>query len=114
MEKIMKNFIIFTLLTVFAVSANAAESKTKEFNIVIKDHVFVPSETVIPADTKVKLIIDNQDATPEEFESHDLRREKIIQGKSKGIILVGPLKAGEYSFVGEFNEDTAKGTLKVK
>ena len=56
----------------------------------------------------------NEDATPEEFESHDLNREKVIAGKSKGIVVIGPLKPGTYSFVGEFHEDTAKGRIVVK
>ena len=82
--------------------------------IVIKNHRFEPAELKVPADTRVKLVIDNQDPTPEEFESHDLRREKIVPGGSKATIWVGPLKAGEYGFFGEFNEDTAQGKLIVE
>jgi hypothetical protein len=55
--------------------------------------------------------VDNQDATPEEFESHELNREKVIAGKSKATIFIGPLKAGSYPFIGEFNEATAKGVV---
>ena len=50
------------------------------FEILIKDHLFYPDELVIPADTKVKLLVKNQDATPEEFESYELNREKVIPG----------------------------------
>lgn len=82
--------------------------------LVIKDHVFSPSEIELPADVRVKLIVDNQDATPEEFESHDLHIEKIIPGNSKGTVWIGPLPKGTYSFVGEFHEATAKGTIIVK
>lgn len=82
-----------------------------EFALVIKDHRFTPAEIKVPAGKKVKLIVDNQDATPEEFESHDLNREKIIAAKSKATISIGPLKAGRYQFVGEFNEATAKGVV---
>ena len=88
-----------------------ALAETKEFTIVIKDHLFVPAETKIPAGEKVKLIIDNQDSSPEEFESHDLSREKVISGNSKGIVFVGPLKAGTYKYFGEFNEATAQGVI---
>src|SRR3954464_10111834 len=77
-----------------------------EFTIVIKDHKFSPTEVKIPANTKVKLIIDNQDATAEEFESKELKREKVIGPKSKGSVMIGPLKAGRYPFVGEFHEKT--------
>lgn len=97
----------FTLL----VSANLAFAEPKEFTIVIKDHVFIPAETKIPAGEKVKLIIDNQDGSPEEFESHDLSREKIISGNSKGIVFIGPLDAGRYKYFGEFNEATAQGVI---
>jgi len=82
-----------------------------EITLVIKDHQFSPAEVRIPAGKKVKLIIDNQDATPEEFESHELNREKIIPAKSKGSVFIGPLKAGKYPFFGEFNQATARGVV---
>ena len=91
--------------------AGAAEP---EFTIVIRDHKFEPSEVRIPANTKVRLIVDNQDSTAEEFESKELKREKVIPPKSKGTVLIGPLKPGRYAFVGEFNEKTAKGVVIVE
>jgi hypothetical protein len=65
----------------------------------------------VPAGQKVKLIVENQDATPEEFESHELNREKIVAPKSKVSIFIGPLKAGKYPFFGEFNQATARGLV---
>ncbi len=62
----------------------------------------------------MRLLVENKDATPEEFESHSLKIEKVIPGKSKATIFVGPLKAGEYKFVGEFNEKTAQGVIVAK
>jgi hypothetical protein len=82
-----------------------------EMNLTIKDHQFTPSELKVPAGKKVKLIIENQDNTPEEFESHSLNREKVIPAKSKGTVFIGPLKAGKYEFIGEFNSATAKGVV---
>ena len=82
-----------------------------EFTLVIKDHKFSPAELKVPANTKVKLIIDNQDATPEEFESKELKREKVIPGRSKGVVMIGPLKPGRYAFFGEFHEKTARGAV---
>ena len=83
----------------------------QEITLTIKDHQFSPAEVRIPAGQKVKLIIDNQDASPEEFESHELNREKIIPAKSKGAVYIGPLKAGKYPFFGEFNQATARGVV---
>ena len=82
--------------------------------IVIKNHKFQPAEITIPAGKKMELIVDNQDATPEEFESHELNREKIIAGNSKARIFIGPLTPGRYPFFGEFNEATAQGVIIVK
>jgi plastocyanin len=82
-----------------------------EVTITIKDHRFTPAEVRVPAGQKIKLIVDNQDATPEEFESHELNREKIIAPKSKASIFIGPLKPGKYPFFGEFNQSTARGVV---
>ena len=92
----------------------AAFAQDADFAIAIKDHKFSPDRIEVPAGKKVKLVVDNQDATPEEFESHPLKVEKVIPGKSKATIYVGPLKAGEYKFVGEFNEKTAQGVIVAK
>ncbi len=80
----------------------------------IKDHLFHPSEIVIPADTKVKLLIHNLDATTEEFESYELNREKVISGSRKAVLFIGPLPPGEYPFFGEFYPKTAQGKVIVK
>jgi Cupredoxin-like domain len=82
--------------------------------IVIKDHKFVPATVEVPANKKVKLVVKNQDPTPEEFESYELNREKVIAGNSQAIIFVGPLDAGTYPFFGEFNPATAQGKLIAK
>ena len=104
------------LLTLFGTllcgSTQAAE--TPEFNIVIKDHLFHPSEIIVPADTKVKLIINNLDPTAEEFESYELNREKVINGGRKAVIFIGPLPPGEYPFFGEFYPKTAQGKVLVQ
>lgn len=101
--------------TIAALTADPVAHKTRvHYHIIIKDHKFVPDTFEIPAGQKIKLIVENQDPTPEEFESHDFHREKIILGNSKAVILIGPLKPGEYKFFGEFNEATAQGKVIVK
>lgn len=111
----MKLFRIAQALLVSVSMGGAAQAAEKpEFNIVIKDHKFQPAEVTIPAGVKVALIVDNQDPTPEEFESHELQREKIIPGNTKAKIFVGPLEPGTYPFFGEFHEATAQGKLIVK
>ena len=79
----------------------------------IKDHLFFPETLEIPADTKIKLLVINEDPTPEEFESYELNREKVIPGNRKAVIFIGPLAPGEYPFFGEFYPKTAQGKVVV-
>lgn len=102
---------IATFLILFATAGSAWAAEIVEFSLTIKNHQFEPAKLVVPAGKKVKLLIDNQDSTPEEFESHVLNREKVIPGNSKGVVLIGPLKPGQYNYVGEFHESTAKGVI---
>lgn len=85
-----------------------------EYHIQLKDHLFYPSLISIPANKKVKLIIDNQDNTPEEFDSFSLNREKVIFANNKATIFIGPLRPGKYDFFGEYNPNTARGTVIVE
>ncbi len=92
----------------------AARADEPERTIVIKAHKFRPDVVEVPAGVRIKLVIHNQDATPEEFESHDLRREKLVTGNGKAIVWVGPLPKGEYGFFGDFHQDSAQGKLVAK
>src|SRR5215218_7815404 len=96
------------------VSLSFASAQAEDFVLTIKDHTFTPAELTVPAGQKVKVLVKNLDATPEEFESHDLKREKVVKGNSEIAVNVGPLKAGTYKYVGEFNEDKAKGVIIAK
>jgi len=89
--------------------ATAAEPPVVE--LVIQDHRFQPAEVTVPAGTKVKLQVSNRDSSPEEFESHELNREKIIPGGQQAVIYIGPLKPGRYPFFGEFHAKTAQGVI---
>jgi heme/copper-type cytochrome/quinol oxidase subunit 2 len=88
-----------------------ATAQTDEYVLTIKDHRFTPTELKVPANKRVQITVVNDDPTAEEFESHELKVEKVIPGKSKAVVRVGPLKPGRYPFFGEFHEATAKGTL---
>lgn len=91
--------------------AGMLHAATPVIEIEIRDHLFFPAEVVVPAGKKIKLVVINKDPTPEEFESYELNREKVIMGSSRAVIFIGPLKPGEYPFFGEFNPKTAQGKV---
>ena len=91
-----------------------AASELPKYTITIKGHKFEPVELEVPANQKIKLIVDNQDTTQEEFESYELNREKIV-GPGKQIeVYIGPLKQGTYKYFGDFHKNTAQGYIVAK
>jgi plastocyanin len=100
-----------TLCAVLLLAGMSTHAAVPVFEIEIRDHLFNPAELTVPAGKKIKLIVYNNDPTPEEFESYELNREKVIMGSSKAVIFIGPLKPGEYPFFGEFNPKTAQGKV---
>ncbi len=91
----------------------AAPSFAEDYVITIKNHAFSPKDLVIPAGQKVKVLVKNEDSTPAEFESYELKREKIIGGNSQAIVFIGPLDAGTYGYFEEFHPGTT-GTITAK
>ena len=101
----------FLLLALALCSGAAFAGDLGPYTLRIKDHKFIPAQLVVPANTKIKLLVVNEDPTPEEFESHELNREKIVTGKGTITVFIGPLKPGKYPFYGEFHMKTAQGAL---
>ena len=98
---------------IFAIAAPAA-AQEPTYTLTIKDHRFEPSELEVPAGQKIALTVKNDDKTPEEFESTELRREKVIPGGGQVTVYIGPLKPGRYEFFGDFNPKTARGHIVAK
>lgn len=81
------------------------------FTLSLKDHRFTPPELSVPADERLRIEVENRDTTPAEFESSDLRVEKIIVPGGKITVTVGPLRPGTYKFFDDYHPDTAIGTI---
>ena len=99
------------LAALFAANSHAQEP---DYTITLKDGKFAPANLVIPAETKVKITVKNQDSVPAEFESYELNREKVVGAKSEITVFVGPLKAGSYGYFDDFHRATTQGTLTAK
>jgi len=90
---------------------SAAAAADLEIPVTIEKNRFQPDEIRVKAGTPFVLVVTNKDATPEEFESKELRIEKVIPGGKTLKIRVRALKAGSYPFVGDFHQATAKGRI---
>jgi hypothetical protein len=109
-----KNVMRISMLASMGLAASLVTAAESEIQLTLKDHRFSPAEIDAPAGQKLKLVIENRDATPEEFESYALNREKVVPPGGRIIVYVGPLKPGRYEFFGDFNASTARGWLVVK
>jgi hypothetical protein len=77
----------------------------------LKDHRFTPSEVTVTAGERFRIEVENQDDTPAEFESGDLRVEKIVVPGGKISVMAGPLKPGTYKFFDDYHPDAASGVV---
>jgi len=111
MFRIRPHLTLTVLLSTLLLLSTAARADDPEFHLTIRDHRFEPATLEVPANTRIKLLIENTDPTPEEFESYPLNREKLIPGKSRGVVYIGPLRPGTYPFFGDFNQKTAQGQI---
>lgn len=97
-----------------AMGTAAAAAGPAEIPVLIRGHRFSPDEVRVKAGTPVVLVLTNQDATAEEFESRDLRLEKVVPAGKTLRLRLPALRPGVYGFVGEYHEKTATGRIVVE
>jgi len=102
---------LLALAAILAFASGPPASAAEPVRLIIKDHRFTPAEVSVPANERFRIEVENQDATPAELESTDLRVEKVVTPGGKITVMAGPLKPGVYTFADEYHPDTAKGTL---
>jgi plastocyanin len=106
--------VYFVLGVCFCLPVFSWATAQDSYTIAIKNHQFNPSQLTIPVDQKIRLTVENQDPTAEEFESFDLNREKVVSGNKKILVFIGPLKKGTYKYFGDFHQNTAQGVIVVQ
>ena len=79
--------------------------------LTLKGHQFAPDHAEVPAGERFQIVVDNQDDTAGEFESSEMKVEKIVAAGAKITVRAGPLRPGSYSFFDDYHPDTARGTL---
>ena len=103
--------VLAVVLTIGVISAASWAADPPEIPLTIENNKFSPEEIKVKAGEPFVLVVTNKDKSPEEFESKDLRIEKVVPGGKTMKIRVRALKPGTYPFVGEYHEATAKGRI---
>ena len=114
MKKLFITLIFTLIFSPGFAQVKSIEKSSEDIVVKIINHEFKPNIIEVPANLNFKLIIENTDSTIEEFESDDLKKEKLIQAGKSIIIPIKGLNAGEYKFYGDFHQKTAQGKIVVK
>ena len=79
--------------------------------LTLKNHVFSPARIVVAAGETISIHLVNNDAATEEFDSVDLKTEKLVTPGGQITFMIGPVRPGTYHFMGEFHPITAQGQV---
>jgi len=108
---VMKTALTALAFAACLTPALAARADAPEATLTLDHHRFTPEALSVPAGRKVRITLVNRDSALEEFDSTDLKVEQVVTPKGRISFWVGPLKPGQYSFMGEFHAATAKGQI---
>jgi plastocyanin len=104
-------FVVIAAVALFSLSGIASAADPPEIPLTIENQQFQPAEVKVKAGIPFVLVITNKNAAAAEFESKELRVEKVVPGNKTLKVRMGALKPGTYKFFGEYHEDTAKGRI---
>ena len=96
----------------FVRDAHAQDTPT--FTIEFHDGKVSPTRLEVPAKTRFRIELNNTGVTPAEFESNELRLEKVLAPKSKSVLVIRTLDPGEYKFFDDFHPEAPKAVLVAK
>lgn len=79
----------------------------------MKDGKLLPEKLIVPAKTKFRIIVRNIGDKPAEFESNQLRQEKVLYMGTQSVVVVMPLDPGTYDYFDDFTPGI-KGQIIAK
>lgn len=109
----MKHLFLASALFLVGLSSARAE-ELPVYNLTIQGGRFQPDTLEVKAEQRFKLIISNKGPEAEEFESTELRKEKVLAPGVTSFLVFAPLKPGAYRFFGEFHPGTAQGRIVAR
>ena len=108
------SFVRAALIAVAVVAAPAAFADDPLHKLTARDGAFEPATIEVAAGKRFRLEVSNEGKSAMEFESRELKQEKVIPPGKKATLTINALKAGEYKFVDEFHEKNGQGKIVAK
>lgn len=82
--------------------------------LTLQNHRFQPDHVTVPAGERFRIELTNHDDTVDEFESYDMKFEKIVVPGGHIAVFAGPLHPGTYKFFDDYHPDTATGRITAE
>ena len=95
------------LLALVLLIAGTAAAADTQIPLTIEKNQFQPSEVKVKANAPFVLVITNKNPKAAEFESKELRVEKVVPVGKTVNVRIRALKPGTYAFFDDFNQQTA-------
>jgi len=102
------------LAATLTAAAPASAEELHQVQLTARDGRFYPETLEVPAGKRFKIVITNAGPGPEEFESSNPHREKVLAAGATSFLIYPALKPGTYPFFGEFHPATARGRIVAK
>jgi hypothetical protein len=99
------------LISPFAPFAAAEDLPT--FRLELVDGKLNPARIEVPAGKRIKIEVHNTGKGAVEFESVQLRKEKVLAPGAESFVVIAPLDPGEYKFFDDFHQQ-AQGVIVAK
>ena len=109
--RLMRSIVV---LAAFVFAGWALAQDAPLFKLVARDGKFEPATLEVPAGKRVRIEVSNQNAKAIEFESKDLKQEKVIAPGKSAVFTLNALKPGEYKYFDEFQQSTGQGRIVAK
>ncbi len=94
-----------------SIAARAADLPT--FKLEMNDGKLNPARIEVPAGQRIKIEVHNVGKGAAEFESIQLRKEKVLAPGADSFVVIAPLDPGEYKFFDDFHQ-SAQGVIVAK
>ena len=105
----MRYLSLFFACALLSCNVSAADAFTVQLEM--KDGELIPGPLTVPANTRIRIEVHNSGNSPAEFESTQMRKEKVLAPGAKSVVVIARLRPGQYSFFDDFHLDHPAGLV---
>ncbi|MHB9839478.1 cupredoxin domain-containing protein [Paraburkholderia terrae] len=110
--RVNKKIAVFAMAASFFGVAHAAEEAVT-FKLEMTDGKLTPARIEVPAGKRIRIEVKNTGKGAAEFESVELRKEKVLAPGAESVVVIAPLDPGTYKFFDDFHQQ-AQGVIVAK